>query len=165
MADLQDDMTPLQLGTTGMYEKERFEIIGRMRVAYSDGFWNEWYALLSDGRVGWLAEAQGFYAFCMPFFEGKIPTVDSIRVGKTVDMGSKGIFEVDDFRMVKAIYSEGELPFAAAKGRESTSVDLTGFQNEMATIEYAKESTRVFLGKYVDFDDYQFKNLRHLDGW
>jgi len=46
------------------------------------------------------------------------------------------------------------------------SVDLTEEGgSDMATIEYAKNETRAFVGKYRDFDDFQFKNLREIDGW
>jgi Domain of unknown function (DUF4178) len=165
ISDLLDDLTPIQIGTTGMFGKEKFEVIGRLKVGYSDGFWNEWFTIFGDGKVGWLAEAQGFYAFCAPYFEAKVPAVTSITVGKTVDFGSKGLFEIDDKRRVRCLYSEGELPFNAMQGRESTSVDLRGFDKEMATIEYADRECRVYLGAYQDFDEFQFKNLRHIDGW
>ena len=120
--------------------------------------------MLGDGKGAWLAEAQVFYALCFPFFEAQVPSQDSIRVGKTVDFGSKGIYEVEDVRPVRCLFSEGELPMNAVQGRQSTSVDLTGFELEMATIEYAPKETRVFLGAYNDFDEFQFKNLRRIDG-
>jgi hypothetical protein len=165
ISDLLDDLTPIQIGTSGMFGKEKFEVIGRLKVGYSDGFWNEWFTIFGDGKVGWLAEAQGFYAFCLPYFDAKVPSVASLAAGKTVDFGSKGYFEIDDMRQVKCLYSEGELPFNAMQGRESTSVDLRGSDNEMATIEYAAQETRVYMGAYQDFDEFQFKNLRHIDGW
>lgn len=165
ISELTDDFSPIQIGTTGMFDNERFEVIGRMKVGYADGFWNEWCALLNNGTIGWLAEAQGFYAFCLPYFEKAPPTKASVQIGRSVDLGAKGVFEVEDKRDVKCVLSEGELPFQAMQGRESTSVDLAGFEDEMATIEYAKSETRVFVGKYIDFDNLQFKNLRRIDGW
>jgi hypothetical protein len=67
MADLLDDLTPLQIGTMGVYEGKMFEIVGRLQVSYPEGYWNEWYALFSDSNPCWLAEAQGFYAVCLPY--------------------------------------------------------------------------------------------------
>src|SRR5688572_12411014 len=61
MAELPPDMSPLQLGTRGKYEGTSFEIVGRLKVAWEEGTWNEWYLLFDSGRDGWLAEAQGFY--------------------------------------------------------------------------------------------------------
>lgn len=165
MADLQDDLTPLQLGTAGMFNAEKFELIGRLRVAYADGYWNEWHALFGGGKTGWLAEAQGFYAICFPFFDVQIPARESLRPGKSVDLGKQGTFQVEDMRAVDCIYSEGELPIAAHQGRKSTSVDLSGDQLEMATIEYASDVVRLYVGKYQEFDEFKFQNLRHIDGW
>jgi hypothetical protein len=165
IAELQDDLTPIQIGTTGMFEGKQFEVIGRMKVGYSDGFWNEWFAMSATGEVGWLAEAQGFYAFCYPFFEVNAPNRSSLTIDRGVDFGTKGTYEVTDIRNVSCVYSEGELPFDAIQGRKSTSVDLIGAKKEMATIEYAEKETRIFLGAYQDFDQFAFKNLRQIDGW
>jgi len=62
MATLPDDMSPLQIGTDGFYQGTRFSLVGRMKIGWKDGSWNEWFMLADDGRKGWLAEAQGFYA-------------------------------------------------------------------------------------------------------
>lgn len=165
MSELQDEMSFLQIGTFGKYEDRRFEIIGRLRVAYSDGFWNEWYSLFNDGTEGWLAEAQGFYAMCFPVVSNGVPAREMIEPGLKVNLKALGIFEVEDIREVYCIYSEGELPINAVKGRESLSVDLSDSNNRMATIEYADSSIRVFAGSYMDFDQFRFVNLRHIDGW
>jgi hypothetical protein len=82
-----------------------------------------------------------------------------------IDLSDHGTFKVDDIHEVVCKYAEGELPMQAAKGRESVSVDLRGDKGSMATIEYAKDAVRLYIGKYQDFDLFKFKNLRKLDGW
>lgn len=165
MADLQDDLTPLQLGTTGHFGNEKFELIGRLRVTYDDGGWNEWFAFFGDGRIAWLAEAQGYYAMCFPHVEVQAPKRDTLRPGKVVELGSKGPFEVDDMRNVNCVFSEGELPVSAMQGRKSLSVDLSDGELGMGTIEYADDAIRIYVGEYKDFDELKFQNLRHIDGW
>lgn len=165
IADLRDDLTPIQIGTTGKFENEVFDVLGRLKVAYEDGFWNEWYVLFGGSGIGWLAEAQGFYAICKPDVDIKIPARDGLVPGKVLDFGRRGYFEVEDMHLVSCIYSEGELPLSAVQGRQSLSVDLTGFEDQMATIEYAENENRLFIGSYQDFDLFQFKNLRPIDGW
>lgn len=165
MADLQDELTALQIGSIGYFGPEKFELIGRLKVSYSEGVWNEWYALFSGERTGWLAEAQGFYAMCFPLENIVVPTRDRITPGAYVHLGELGQFDVDDLRLVKVAGSEGELPIQAIKGRESLSVDLSAPGSQMATIEYAEKETRVFAGYYQEFDEFKFVNLRKLDGW
>lgn len=165
MAELQYELTPFQIGTSGMFDKRPFQIIGRVKVAYDDGFWNEWYTIFGDdGETGWLAEAQGFLAMCFEIGHDSIPNIEVIRPGSDVVMPPHGKFQVEDIRKVHCILSEGELPINAAQGRRSNSVDLVGPNDKMATIEYA-DTTRGFVGSYQDFDDFKFQNLRRIDGW
>ncbi len=175
MADLQDDYTPFQIGTRGIYKKKNFELVGRLRVGYSDGAWNEWFAFYNEDQFGWLAEAQGFLAMCFPaeVSKGNLPSnCDSWQPGGAVTLDGHS-FIAEDLRNVHCIYSEGELPMNAALGRRSFSIDLTGPDDMMATIEYvekiasdpATHQPRVFVGTYEDFDEFKFTNLRKLDGW
>lgn len=165
MADLQYEVTPFQVGTSGTYNHNAFTIIGRLKVSYRNGFWNEWYVIFNDGDTGWLAEAQGFLAMCFPRQDVPIPDSSTLQIGDPCDLKGVGRFFVDDGRDVICVYSEGELPMNAMKGRESYSVDLSGDDGEFATIEYAKGEDRLFIGRYADFDDFQFKDLRRIDGW
>ena len=62
MASLPPDISPFQIGTYCEYQNVSFQLIGRMKIGWTDGAWNEWFFVASDGRKGWLAEAQGTYA-------------------------------------------------------------------------------------------------------
>jgi len=63
MATLPEDMSPLQIGTTALYQGTRYSLIGRIKMGWAGGYWNEWFMINDDGQKAWLAEAQGFYAF------------------------------------------------------------------------------------------------------
>lgn len=166
MGELQDEMSPLQIGTQGVYSGKPFNVIGRLRVSYSEGFWNEWYTISSDGKEGWLAEAQGFYAMCFPVSsDGLDISAAGLQAGSKIELKPYGEFVVEDIRDVVCRYSEGELPMNAAEGRKSRSVDLRGPKNQMCTIEFAQDGTRVFIGGYQEFDAFKFKHLREIDGW
>src|SRR5687767_10191954 len=52
MAQLPPDMSPIQRGTTGNYKGQDFTVIGRLKLQWEHGYWNEWYAMFSDGRGG-----------------------------------------------------------------------------------------------------------------
>jgi hypothetical protein len=164
MGQLQDDMSPFQIGTKGTYDNKSFELIGRLKVGYDGGFWNEWYAMFASDNMGWLAEAQGFLAMCFPVEGATLPARDSITVGKKIVLGTDGEFIVNDIQEAKCIFSEGELPVNARQGRDSLSVDLIS-DDKMATIEYADATTRVYVGGYQAYDDFHFTNVRRFDGW
>ena len=164
VAKLPEDMSLIQIGSSGKYQGSNFQIVGRLRVGWSDGFWNEWYALFDDGREGWLAEAQGNF---MMTFRVETPKdlwpVAKMYPGAKVKIG-KETLSVTDTKKCVCVGAEGELPILAAKGRESTSVDLQ-YGDSFGTIEYAGDETRVFVGAYVELDAMKMMNLRELHGW
>lgn len=166
MAELPPDMSPLQVGTRGSYEGKRFELLGRLKIAWKDGSWNEWYALFDDGQEGWLAEAMGFFMVSVPQpLPARLPEASAIKVGQELELARNQRFTVDDLKQATCVGSEGELPFPAPQGRESFSVDLSGPGETFANLEYAADGTRLYMGRYVDFDDLKLSNLRELDGW
>jgi hypothetical protein len=166
MALLQDEMTPLQVGPGGFFEGRRFTLLGRIKQQWSGGNWNEWYALFDDGRIGWLAEAQGFLmmSFDISGSGAALPPRHPLQPGQAIKL-ENAAYKVDDIKEVMCAGSEGELPFRAPKGRHSTSVDLTGAGETFACLEYSEEGTRAFAGKYVEFESLKLQNLRALDGW
>lgn len=186
MAELPDDISPFQIGTAGKFKNVSFTLIGRMKIGWHDGSWNEWFMFSDDGRKGWLAEAQGFLAVSFEVEGGLNPDNEralkehigkmenspwdssaesSSALGLLIVIQNKH-FEVADVKQAECIGSEGELPFTAPKGRKTTSIDLLGKNGEFAGIEYDDSGKpRLFVGEYAEFDDLKFSNLRELPGW
>ncbi len=174
-AEVPEDISPFQLGTRGQYFATAFELVGRLKIRWSEGTWNEWHALFEDGREGWLAEAQGFYMMSFhqePF--AQLPSLSEIlekssatlvTIGRQLELLKGQTFQIDDCRPVTCVGSEGELPFISPVGRKSTSVDLRGEDSQFASIDYADDETRLYVGKYLEFEKFKFLNLRQLDGW
>ncbi len=182
MAQLPDDISPLQIGTDGIYRGTHFGIVGRAKIGWEDGSWNEWYLVFDDGRRGWLAEAQGCLAVSFEVEDGLHPGTREIldkyvngfdpkerekvikSLGSYLAISGK-LLQIADIKEAECIGSEGELPFAAAKGRKATYADLIGENGEFGGIEYASDGIRVYAGSYEEFDKLHFSNLRELEGW
>ena len=165
MAQLLEDSSPLQIYTKGQFEGISFEIIGRRRVGWSEGFWNEWYLQFANGKDGWLSDAQGFYAVSFQnFTQERLPNKDKLVVGDSILIDDE-TFTVDDIRQVNCAGSEGELPTKSLAGLTALSVDLTSEDSGFANIEYSEAGVAFFVGKYSDFDSFKFVNLRVIDGW
>src|SRR5215467_38293 len=83
VADLVETGSPLDVGLKGAYHGVGFEFTGRAQLGHeAGGMWDEWYAAFSDGRWGWLAEAQGrFYlTFQISFPEqAAMPSWDALQ--------------------------------------------------------------------------------------
>ncbi|HEY3897047.1 MAG TPA: DUF4178 domain-containing protein [Chthoniobacter sp.] len=166
MAVLPPDLSPFQIGTRGEWQGRGFEIVGRVRVDWEEGTWNEWCILYDATKTGWLAEAQGLLmiSFATEVAE-KLPT--SIRDylhGKQMRLNGT-LWTVSDVKNVTHPASEGELPFVAPPQQTRTSVDLMNPGGGFATIELADDQAEVYIGEYVDFDELKFANLRPVPGW
>lgn len=192
MASLPDDMSPLQLGTEGSYQGNKFSIIGRMKIGWQDGVWNEWHTLHGNGERGWLAEAQGSYAVCFDYDETlpaeTVKTINSYLKsskpqppGADLNTSARTIrrqeilgtslfidrlkYKVVDVKQAVCLACEGELPFIAPNGRKTLAIDLLGLHGEFASIELAQDNIRVYVGRYLEWNDFNFKNVRPLDDW
>lgn len=165
MSELPQDMSPLQVGTTGQFDNSKFEIVGRQRIGWDSGSWNEWYLHFDNGKDGWLADAQGFYMVSFQTVDTKdIPQLSKLKISGSVSLNGSP-YTVEDIREVTCTGSQGELPVKSIKGRKSTSVDLVGANEQFGNIDYSTEGDRLFFGKYVEFEDFKFMNLRKIDGW
>lgn len=166
MAALPPDLSPLRIGTKGEFDGLGFTLIGRGRLAHEEGSWSEWCALFGDGRYGWVAEAQGFY---MVSFETPHPPEfpskpGGLPVGRQVEIEEQ-TFKVVDRKETHCIGSEGELPFVAVKSRAAMSIDLTGPGGGFACAEYGDNETRFFVGRYAQYNELKFSDLRPVPGW
>jgi hypothetical protein len=170
IAEVPDDLSPLQLQTTGVFDRVSFILVGRIRKTWEQGSWSEWCANFRQQQFGWLAEAQGDWVmtFERPLQElGGVPTVDALKdaAPDTAVTIAGRPFTVSDVKVVTVTAAEGELTSAAITGMNMTSVDLKGPAVAFATVEIASSQSRLYVGRYVDFDECRFSNLRQLEGW
>lgn len=184
MAQLPEDMSPFQLGCEGSFAGAHFTIIGRLKIGWADGDWNEWCLMMDDARKGWLAEAQGFYAPCFDISDeldaetktavaalGKrvgAPNeqlaVNNAALGEFLRLGQAN-YKIVDIKAATCIGAEGELPLKTPQGRETVSVDLLRDGGDFASIEFSDEGARVFRGRYVEWQELACSNYRVFEGW
>lgn len=188
MAELPPDMSPLQIGSEGVVGKTTFTLIGRAKMAWSQGQWNEWFLWCNDQRRGWLAEAQGFFAvsFEVPepwpldvkqiisSLQSKIQpqnllgleevSLSHVPIGNVYRIAGTA-YQLADAKFARCVGSEGELPYSAPRGRTSIALDFTGPNSEFACIEFSTDTPRVFTGHYVDWDQLRIQRARELEGW
>jgi hypothetical protein len=172
-AVLPSDVSPFQLGTTGLYTpapgaRQGFTLIGRIRMAWEDGGWNEWLMLFDDGRQGWLAEAQGSLAVSLPLEQPPLDDdlVSTLHLKQSFFIMSRS-YTVTDIKTARYAGYEGEfVRQLAPPASEVTVVDMTAEDGGFASVSYgAQEAPLWFLGSYVPFDAFGFSNLREVPGW
>jgi hypothetical protein len=171
-----DDCTPYQIGSEGWYRGVHFGIIGRVRMAWSAGFWNEWHLFLDDGRFGWLTESQGQLAIL--FEEQSVEFLNYFREAMHLSeapgrfLGNQITVEqiqytCRDTKIASCIALEGELPKFIARHEQRVCIDMSSRQSRCITaeIDSERDTLRVFTGEYVSFQDLRVSHLRELEGW
>lgn len=167
-AELFDDRSALQLGTSGQFQNRGFTLIGRLQLGYGgsgatdvEGRWNEWHALFDDQRNGWLSEDNDQYVFVFDVDgDPDAPPSVQLQPGRSVQLAGKP-WRVASRVQARALAAEGELPSPPALGVAVPIVDLRNEQDQVATLEYPESGPpKLSIGQSVRLDALQLKNLR-----
>lgn len=172
VAVLPFDVSPIQIGTRGEIGDKSFEVIGRIRLGYGQGAWNDWLCLFSDNSHGWLSESDGQFQLVV---ERSIADTDSELIQRLAKGGQAQVgertsidgasFVITDVRKATCIAAEGELPFAPSTGWTVFNVDLRDPQGFSANFELEEEGANFYVGRYVTLAELKTKNLRAIHGW
>ncbi|GAB4061136.1 DUF4178 domain-containing protein [Uliginosibacterium sediminicola] len=161
MGSVLEDWSPIQIGTSGVFQGLQFSVVGRLQLIYAEGYWNEWHLLLDDGSSAWLADASGQYSLTTKLdkAEAKLPDFNSITAGdKLLFNGADYI--AADIRTARCSGGEGELPFRANTGWEARVADFRS-GHLFLTLDYSDAAVpTAYLGKRVTLHTLKCQNLR-----
>lgn len=154
VAEIAESGSPLQIGLKGAYHDARFELTGRTQLGHQmGGMWDEWYAAFSDGRWGWLAEAQG--RFYLTFQQSvpeqqRLPSFGALELGHAVGaMPGSVPFVVAEKGIARTLGAQGEIPWRVVPGEQYAYADLSGQGRVFATLDYSEMPPLVFMGQEV----------------
>ena len=164
VGDLPADQSPIQLGTTGTFQKRHFTVVGRILYEYERGGWNEWHLRLDDATSAWLSDAMAEYAVSRRADAADLPAAADMHVGESHRWDGRAYTAA---ALTNAHYRgvEGELPFETWNKHDVLFVDLDAQDGHFATIDYSDEPPTLYLGEYTEFDDLHMSNLRQIEGW
>jgi DNA-directed RNA polymerase subunit RPC12/RpoP len=154
VADVVESGSPLEVGLRGVYLGVAFELTGRAQLGHAaGGFWDEWYAAFSDGRWGWLAEAQGRFYLTFQIqvpAPNALPSFDSLQLGQPVwAIPAQTPPVVAEKGTAQALAAEGEIPYLLRPGETYAYADLSGQAGAFATLDYGEQPPLVFTGREV----------------
>ncbi len=171
IAQVPEDVSPLQIGSRGEDGGAAFELIGRVRWRWSGGGWNEWLALFNDGSTAWIGEAMGRFMVLREAKPGPgNKVIQRLRDNAWIVVGSNSTiagtdYIVTDVKDASCVGSEGELPFSAPLGHAIRSIDLMGREGRCASIQKDGNDIQLFAGRYASLANLRATNLRAFEGW
>ena len=163
MSEVLEDFSPIQLGSSGVYQGRHFSVVGRIQLRYEHGLWNEWYVLFDDSAPGWLSDASGQYVFTLD--EGRD---DSAPAFATLSPGylyaAHGLtFSASDVRSARCVAGQGELPFKVEQGWQADVADFR-YGTRFVTLDYSDGSPpQRYAGEAVSLEALQCQLLRDED--
>jgi hypothetical protein len=149
VADLIPTGSQLALGQRGAFNGLGFTLVGQVQLEWQGGVWDEWYATFSDGRFGWVSEAQGRYYVLFKVGQRPLPPRERARPGQRLQLKGLGEFAVADVKDARLATCRGELPEEVTPGEVSHSVDLEGRGGAFGTIDYGSapdDPVQLFVG-------------------
>lgn len=158
VAEIAETGSPLDVGLKGQHHGVQFELTGRAQLGHeAGGVWDEWYAAFSDGRWGWLAEAQGRFYLT---FETSFPEPDAIPAFEALQLGHPVAsipisvpLVVAEKGTARNVAAKGEIPWRLVPGATYQYADLSGPGSAFATIDYSASPPLLFVGKEVTLAD------------
>lgn len=165
-----NDLSPLQIGTTGMWQGKPFTLIGRMQVSYEAGSWSEWHALMHDGSSAWLSESNDRFVFTRlqptPPQAKALPEFSNLKVGSSYFKYRDRHYAVADIRDIRRgqYAAEGELPVPLPESEKAQVADCRN-GTSFITLDYAdgQAQPQVFAGKGVALSALRLQNTRTPD--
>jgi ribosomal protein S27E len=162
MAEAMEDYSPIQIGTSGVWGKRPFGVVGRLQLRYDDGGWNEWYLVFQDGGTGWLGDASGQYMISLDQGTVPAPAFGDLRPGLGFNHANAS-FIASDIRAARCTGGAGELPFAVGQGWEARVADFRA-GDRFLTLDYSDgDPPRAYLGESVTLDGLKCQLLRSDD--
>ncbi|PRQ03228.1 DUF4178 domain-containing protein [Enhygromyxa salina] len=169
---LIDNGSPVLLHSKGKLDNVPFVVDGRLQVQYERGTWNEWFLNFADGTIGWLADAQNQFSILKPIdpnqVAGRVPSFHELSPGQPIRLAGRMLVVVDR-RGAAYKGAEGLLPFRAEPGMQFYGVDLRGYSEEFASLDWGNDPDHdqpiPYFGRAVTLRDIGLFPLRRFEGW
>lgn len=149
-SSLADYPSRLAVGAQGSIRGRKFHVLGRVRYAYDEGFWEEWQIAWDDGAPpDWLEEDEGYWTvYHRERVKGAVPSYDQVRVGATIPINNKQVF-ITERRQAKVAGSEGQfasvLPLSGVFGYIQGAAD-----NRVMSINYWADEIELSVGDELE---------------
>lgn len=149
-AALADLFTELGTGAAGRLEGRTFQVSGRVRFEWSQGYWDEWAIWFDDGTSGWLHEDEGELSVLEPVALQAPVDLALASVGARLPVNGQQVY-VREKRTAKVFGGEGQLPRAMWPGMELAYVDGS-VGDEHWMLEAMGGTVELFVGRTLDDD-------------
>ncbi len=140
---------------SGTGSARRFVVAGRLRITYSDGYWDEWWLEFDDGNHQWLEEDDGRYKLHTPVQTSLAPDqLKGVKVGGMLSVDGDNWF-ISEQLNAELAGTEGSLPIVALPAEQVVCIDIMG-NGEKLSVEASGMDVSVTRSERVSGTDFQW---------
>lgn len=163
--DMPDDLSTIQIGTTGIYKAQSFVITGRLRFQTKTDFRNLWCARYGDKTmwIGQSLESVGFFASHFTPSEYKFAEV---RAGVYMEFTDSIKLKCEMMEPCIDVKYEGEISRFPFPNTQITLIQASNSSGNTALIFKNRTGELHYLwGELMLVYGYKFDNLKKLTEW
>jgi len=153
-AVLDPPSSALRVGEECTLNRQRHQVLGRVRYSFGAGVWDEWFLESPKGEIVWLTEDEKEFAVEKPVTaDPKVPAFDKLRVGATISVHQRP-FLVEEMGKATCQGVEGQVPWVVLPDEVYPFADLASPDGKTSLgVEYDQQGApSLFLGEFVPQD-------------
>jgi hypothetical protein len=163
--DMPDDLSTLQIGTTGIYKAQSFVITGRIRFQLKTDFRNLWCARYGDKTI-WIGQSLESVGFFTPPFMEHTYQFDSLRAGVFVEFTDDIKLKCEMMEPCIDVRYEGEISRFPYPNAKITLIQASNTKGNTALIFKNRSGQLHYLwGELMLVYGYKFDNLKKWAEW
>ncbi|WNJ15949.1 DUF4178 domain-containing protein [Pontibacter sp. G13] len=136
-----------EIGQRGAFQEKSFTVLGRIRLAYDGGFWDEWFVQFDDLKEGWIQEDDGQFVMFQKVKDLQTSLkVHHLKVGQWTtfeDQYEKTFITHTSSATVQG--GEGQLPFRIIPGEPADFADGI-LKGRPVSVELLPDEQALFVG-------------------
>jgi hypothetical protein len=164
-AEVFEDYSPLQLGSSGRWMGKGFLVVGRLQLAADGGNWNEWHLLFDPDserpRTAWLSEDNGSFVLSLEApLQEPLPPPEQLQIGAALSLAGQR-WQVASRVSAELRAAQGELPRPPKLRERWPVVELRNANGEVGSLEYSQAQGPIWsVGRAVALADLALQGLR-----
>ncbi len=160
-------ITPINIGSKGIYLDVPFEIIGSLRSVNSNSITNEWFMKLENNQYRWLIENS--YSYSVYEHEATSIATSLIKekkVGQTILFNSSE-FQIIDISKIIRSEMDGEIPTDSFPEINFFKYELIARKgNTLLTIHvHSKDEIFAYKGRSIDIHELNLSSINSFKDW
>jgi hypothetical protein len=162
---MPEDWSFVQIGTTGEFKKQPFEIIGRIRLQLRNDYKNLWCAAYEQGKAMWIAESFASFAVFTSPLQTFEENVSKLRAGASIQVNRELKLTGEFVEKCEGISLRGELAEWKLFAPGFFLIQASRAQHTALFFPEGSKQAQMIVGEKVPVETLNFKNILEWNEW